>query len=271
MRASTLRHAALAVALVGVTGCASQSFHVAPSDGGASADAAVDAPSGAEVDAEAGMKATVLASDKFDRTTAKGFGMADVGGNWTVLGLVDPYTVDGSHAAISNVPGQGRGALLGDFTTDDADEQVSFVVAKTPSSGAVYIDLEARRLDSSLAYRGRVAVRSDGSASAVIYRRYQSVESDVTLGKSLDFIVTPGQSVRARFVVSGVNPSHLRLKAWREGTPEPAAWFLEKDDTSPLLQAKGTVGLNLFLSGTADAGIPALFDNLLVRRASEVP
>ena len=76
--------------------------------------------------------------------------------------------------------------------------------------------------------------------------------------------VSPGDQLRARFLVGGTTDTTLQAKVWRKGTAEPAAWLLTNTSATPaVLQAPGDVGLMLFVSSSWTGATPTLrADNL---------
>jgi hypothetical protein len=60
-----------------------------------------------------------------------------------------------------------------------------------------------------------------------------------------------GDVLRVRFQVSGTGTTQLAAKVWKDGGSEPASWLLQSSDSTASLQVPGSVGLWLYLSGTA--------------------
>ena len=61
---------------------------------------------------------------------------------------------------------------------------------------------------------------------------------------------------------TGTSPTTVRMKVWKLGTTEPAAWTLTTTDTTANLQAVGSTGISTYLSGSAtNAPIVLTVDN----------
>jgi hypothetical protein len=76
--------------------------------------------------------------------------------------------------------------------------------------------------------------------------------------------VGPATVLRVRAQAIGTSPTVVRAKVWRDGDPEPAAWQLSATDSTPVLQAPGTVGIVTYLSGSAsNAPVTVIVDDLV--------
>src|SRR4029079_12100141 len=63
-----------------------------------------------------------------------------------------------------------------------------------------------------------------------------------------------------RALVTGVNPTTVRVKAWADGTTQPANWQSTATDSAPELQLAGGVGLHTYMSST-NAPVTFSFDD----------
>ena len=61
----------------------------------------------------------------------------------------------------------------------------------------------------------------------------------------------PPEVFRVRFQVSGTGATQLAAKVWKDGTAEPVSWLLQATDPTAVLQAPGSIGIWMYLSGTA--------------------
>src|SRR5205085_2029563 len=66
-----------------------------------------------------------------------------------------------------------------------------------------------------------------------------------------------GSFVRMRALVSGANPTTIQLKAWADGTAEPAGWQFTGTNSNPALQGAGAVGVRSYVSSVTNAPIAA--------------
>jgi PKD repeat protein len=189
---------------------------------------------------------TSLALDEFERTTTGGWGTAAAGGTWTVSGGASGFGVSGGKATIANGAGQTRSALLPGTTSTATDTTTSFTIAEAPTGGGQYVNVIGRQIAKDF-YSARVWIRSNG----VI--QLQALHGG-TLLQTVDvpsLAYTPGTEVMVRVQVSGTNPTTVRGKVWLAGQNEPAAWTVSRTDTSSTMQAAGTVGLEVYVSGSA--------------------
>lgn len=179
------------------------------------------------------VRATAIASwctDAFARTVASGWGSADTGQAWTVVG--------GAGASDFSV-GSGAGShLLGsvdvsrrcgvDHTHADVDVVVSVTTSATATGGSLYGGPVGRYIDSSNLYHARVEFTT-GNAINLDLRKRSGV-SEVSLGTYASGIThVAGTYVRVRLQVQG---SRLRAKIWAASAAEPEAWHIDRIDTT---------------------------------------
>jgi hypothetical protein len=62
---------------------------------------------------------------------------------------------------------------------------------------------------------------------------------------------TPGSFIWLRAQFSGTSPTTIRIRAWADGSPEPATWQYTATNSAAALQAAGAVGLRGYISGAA--------------------
>ncbi len=264
------RSLALTLLALACAACGNDAFNAAPHDGGADAAPATDAATGDAGGIDAGDP--LLASDTFSRNIAGTFGVADVGGAWSVPGGASSssFAVDGTEGTIViGAAGQAREAWLAAVTTDDADVELTTWIDKAPTGAGFYVELAGRRVNETNAYRGVLIFRSDGTVTCSLAYDPGSVtiaQADTGLTAS------PGERLRARFQASGRSPTRLRIKVWKTAAAEPTGWTLDKTDDTASLQVAGTVGVYAYLSGSATtAPVTASIDDFLARVTSRVP
>ena len=74
-----------------------------------------------------------------------------------------------------------------------------------------------------------------------------------------------GDTFRVRFTVTGNGTTNLSAKAWKVGTPEPAAAQVTATDSTAALQAAGSFQIVSYLSGSStNAPVTTSVDNLLI-------
>ena len=125
----------------------------------------------------------------------------------------------------------------------------------------------ARRIDASTEYRAKVRFAADGGV--FIQPTLVSGGVETSLGSEVrvaGLAPAVGIFIWLHATFSGTNPTTISMRAWADGSAEPATWQLTLTDATAALQAPGTVGLRTFLSGTAtNAPVVMTFDDFTVR------
>ena len=208
--------------------------------------------------------ATVYAADSFGRSTASGWGSADVGGTYTLLGDPTSYNVGGGTGQVI-VPKASatRSATLAGVTAGDVDITVRFAVNKPPTGNGQYVYVIARNIGSS-SYRPKVILNANGTvavhAGVVNNGSESSLGSPVTVA---GLTAPPGTYLWLHAQVTGTNPTTIRVRAWRDGDTEPATWQFSATNSLAALQAAGGVGFSAYLgSGTTNGPVTFAFDDL---------
>lgn len=209
----------------------------------------------------AGAGGGFLAADDFERTTTAGWGSADQGGAWTQgQGSAGTASVSGGVGRFGLAAGQTRNALLA-ATAQEATLSVSATLDQAPSTGASYVGIIARQVGSE-SYVVRAWLRADGAVWLVTQRD----------GATLDAVAVPGLTWTAGGVLkltvqtTGATSTTLRAKAWT-GATEPTGWQITSTDSTPALQAPGTVGLHAARSASATSSGGFSFDTFRVSAA----
>jgi PKD repeat protein len=203
----------------------------------------------------------VLAADSFTRSVASGWGTADTGGAWTPVGSSVPFSVaDGVGQIRMAAPGSGPRTYLGDVSAADVDVTFQVSLDKAPTGGDTYVTTAVRRVGSS---EYRLKLRLQPTATSLILTRVVSgTETTLGSGAAAGLVYQPGDVLRVRYEVAGTS---LRGKVWRDGAAEPGTWQVAATDTTPALQAPGSVGFQAYLSGSAsNAPVVARFEDLSV-------
>lgn len=210
---------------------------------------------------------TGIAADAFSRTSASGWGTADIGGNWSIAGAATRYTVEGGLGRMNVNAGQTLRANLTSATSDDVDLRVTFSTDKILTGGGEYVSAIGRHV-GSLDYRARVRLLADGT---VLLQLMQG-------GTQLQSLTVPGLTHAAdvplnlRLQVTGTSPTTIQAKLWPTSAAEPGAWQTSVTSSTAGLQTAGSIGLESFVSGSAtNAPISTRFDNLIVTPTSAPP
>ena len=204
-----------------------------------------------------------VALDTFTRTTANGFGAADVGGTWTVTPPAS-FSVDGSAGRVSVTPGSGPTAFLDTVSAANVDAAVDIESDKVGTGGGIYQSLIVRRVGTS-DYRLKVRVTAT-TVEVYLVRTVNGTETTLAAQTVPGLVYQPGVDLHLRLRATGVGPTTLQGKLWTGAQPEPATWNVTATDATAALQGPGAVGLFSYLSGSAtNPPVTIGIDNLDVR------
>lgn len=209
---------------------------------------------------------TVLAADAFGRSATGGWGTADTGGPWTVVGGNANFAVNnGSGAATLGTAGAGRSAMLNNVSTAAFDGRVTISVDKVANGGGIFASLLGRRADNN-DYRAKIKAASNGAVSLYLTRVVNN--SETTIAGPLNIAgltMAANDPLIVRLKMDGTGPTAVSAKVWRASGAEPAAWQLTVNDSTAALQAAGGTGVAAYLSGSAtNAPVVMRFDDLTV-------
>lgn len=189
------------------------------------------------------------AADGFERAVAGGWGAADVGGTWTVLGDPAAFSVaDGVGRMSVPRPGAGLTASLVGATSDEVDLSARLATTTVPDGGGAFLSLVGRRVGPA-DYRAKVKIASSGAVTLYL-TRVAGGESMLTALTLPGVSFTSGEALRVRLTVTGTSPTTLQAKAWEDGAPEPERWQLTATDATPALQRAGGVGVMAYVSAS---------------------
>ena len=206
-----------------------------------------------------------LIKDTFSRTTSGGWGSADTGGPWTVLGGNGNFAVGGGVGTIKMAaPGAGPSTTIAAPTAADVDITLDTSIDKAPTGGGVFLQLGARKVGNS-EYRETVKLLSDGRVQLQLVKIANGTSTTLKAATVAGLTYAAGDVLTVRFQVAGDSSVALNAKVWKAGATEPAAWTMTAADSSSPLSTTGSISLYPYLSGSATAGaVTAAFDNLTV-------
>lgn len=200
-----------------------------------------------------GPPAGLYANDTFSRTVSNGWGTAEVGGAWSVSGgAVTNFSVAGGQGRLSVVPGSTRSASLNAVQQSSSEMTTTLSFDRAQTGGGTYIMVVGRRVTASNAYQLKIRAQSTGAVTAQLSRVVNGAETVIQTAPSVPGLSwTQGEKLRVRLRVTGTAPSALAARIWEDGSPEPAAWQVMANDSTPALQANGGVGISTYLSSSA--------------------
>ena len=207
---------------------------------------------------------SLLAQDSFGRTTSNGWGAADSGGNWTVSGSPNRYSVaDGTGKQALTVVGTTTDSVLASVASVSTDLRVSVSWNRSAAAGALYTSLIPRRVSSTNDYRCKVVVTANDSMRLDLTRRVNGVETTMSTTRvsGITHVPTESYEVACRAIPNG-GGTQVTGKLWRTGTTEPSTWQTTATDITPALQAAGGIGVSTYLSSSATNGVTLHVGNL---------
>jgi len=211
---------------------------------------------------------TDAASDSFSRQMSGGWGQADAGGSYALVGESSAFSVDGDSGNIL-AAANSYSALLPDVQLRDTDLTFSVTTDKSASGYRQVAMGVARSVARNTEYRGKLQFDT-----GAVYLKGEKIVDGVTTGLGPQVKVTsaeprtPDVPLRVRMQAVGANPTTVRMRVWLAGDPEPSSWQLRANDAEPQLQTAGAPGVRAQLPSTADnAPVIFSFDDLLVRQA----
>jgi PKD repeat protein len=202
-----------------------------------------------------------FATDAFGRTVVNGFGSADLGGLWTLQGGNTYFAVNGGAGKITIPAGASRQASLDAVQQTDTEVNTKMSFAQPATGGGIYGEVVARRVNPQNDYRAKIKISSTGAVTLQLTRTVANAETVISSTTVAGLTYNAGDVLHVRFQASGTGTTVLRTKVWKDGTSEPAAWILSSNDTTSVLQAPGSVGVWVYVSGTATSTVVASIDD----------
>lgn len=205
---------------------------------------------------------SVIASDGFSRTTATGWGAADVGGSWS--GTTGLSVADGV-GKMTTPAGQSRTTTL---PTAIGNSTSTFTVSmdKASTGGGLYFSNFVRQTAAG-DYRLKLWTSNTGAVNASLTRMVSGAETVIASRSISGYTHTAGGTLRVRFqTVSADGATTLRARVWPQGQTEPSSWLLEAADTTESLQVAGRSGFYSYASGSLSNGpVVMSVDDLTIR------
>ncbi|MFT3970682.1 MAG: PKD domain-containing protein [Micropruina sp.] len=207
-----------------------------------------------------------IAADSFSRTVENGWGAAQVGGSWTILGSGSRYGVSGGTGNhILTTAGTTAETVLSTVNAGDVDLRASLAWSRTGTQGSLYGTAVVRRLSNGSDYRLKVISGSSGSFQLVLARKVGSTET--TLRSVVLSGVTQAADVQYRVAFRAVTvagTTTLSAKLWKVGATEPTSWAATVTDSTAQLQGTGSIGFSSYLSSGAGAAVTMRVNDLIV-------
>lgn len=169
-------------------------------------------------------------TDTFTRSESGGWGTADTGQAWGVVGgtVATDFSVSGTYGVhtLTSVNVSRRCGI--EHQRPDVDVYVSVTTSATATGGSLYGGPAARYVDANNMYFTRIEFTTANAVLVDLRKRVAGTES--SLGTYTTGIThVAGTYVRCRLQVYG---SLLRTKVWAASSTEPVDWQVEVRDTS---------------------------------------
>jgi PKD repeat protein len=204
--------------------------------------------------------ANAIAQDAFERTTANGWGTADIGGAWTLSGGATSFSTANGVGQQVAAAGATKTATLPSVTSTRSDATVTISADKAATGGGIYYSAIGRMIGSA-DYEARVWVKAGGAVQLQLLQGSTTLQAANITGLT----ALAGDKLKVRVQVFGTSPTTVRAKVWAAAGTEPANWMLTATDSTAALQAAGTVGLRTYISGTAtDIPVTTRWDDFAV-------
>ena len=205
---------------------------------------AVRVPENATTTPKPGVTASIAAADSFQRTATSGWGSADTGGWWTVVGSPWAWTVTPGAGSVTVGANSLERAYLSSFNIQDVDIVEKVVLPRCSGSNTncdAFVIGRYAPAYSPTYYRVGVV---QGTGRADIFLRAQRSDGTI-LGSDLDtgLPAANGAVVWLHVQFQGAKPTTLRARAWLDGTTEPSTWLLNTTDSTSAEQQAGMVGV----------------------------
>ena len=186
---------------------------------------------------------STIASDRFQRTVASGWGNADTGGWWTVVGSPWNWSTGGGAGKVTVGAASDERAYLSSFTVQNVDivEKVVLPKRNTNKCGAFVLGRYSPAYSPTY-YRVGVV---QGAGGNIFLRGQRSDGSNLARGLDTGIPAAAGAQVMLRVEFHGAKPTVIRARAWRAGTAEPKKWLLNTTDNTSAEQKAGMLGVRL--------------------------
>ena len=139
------------------------------------------------------------ASDTFARTVANGFGTADVGGAWSLVGTASSFSVGGGVGRIAGAVATSRAAYLSDVRQTDIDLESDVALDQPATGGGVYVSFIGRRTSNGNDYLFKLRYQAGGSVVAYLVRVVGGTETVLSSMTVPGLTVSPGDQLPRPF------------------------------------------------------------------------
>ena len=209
----------------------------------------------------------LLAGDRFERSSNTGWGSAASGQRWMHPAGRGGLAVAGGAGLMRQ--GSAAPPRVAMLNLDVRNVAVAYTLSLEGNSAGPSPKANAvARKSAAGEYRFGVRIGNGGQVRLSIAKSQPSGQAS-RLGRS---VVVKGWRYRAgdriRVLAQAIerDPTRLRMKVWRVGTPLPSRWQLVRTDRGSDIASGGRVGLMAVPAGGASGSVGLRFDDIVVRR-----
>jgi DNA-binding beta-propeller fold protein YncE len=196
--------------------------------------------------------AGIIASDAFQRTVAGGWGNADTGGWWSVVGSPWNWSASPSAGSVIATPGADERAYLSTFTTQNVDVTMKVTLPRSTQANDALAYVIGRYTAAYSPSYYSVGV-GQGTGNDIIIRAQRSDGGALASDLDTGLLASAGAVVWIHVQFQGTNPTAVRARAWLDGTSEPGTWLLDVTDNTAAEQKAGMLGVRLVNQDTSSA------------------
>lgn len=197
--------------------------------------------------------------DGFGRTVSGGWGTADSGQAWSLVGTAANFSVGSGFGAVTLPTTSSSRLALASAPAADVDVYVDCATSALATGSSLFAGLLVRGVADTDGYHARVDFPTSAAIGLSLRKRVANVETQ--LGAYTPGLThVAGTFYRLRVQAKG---TALKAKIWLASDPEPSLWGIEVTDAS--LSAAGSVGTRS-VSNVGNTNVnPAIrYDNFVV-------
>ena len=205
---------------------------------------------------------TLIAQDSFSRTLTDAWGTPAAGGPYTLPVSKVEYDIAGGVGTFTMTAGATRGLTLASLAERDIDltVQVRSDKVATGANQMIYIPV---RIQGTSEYRAKLRLSIGGAVAVNASQVNAGSEADLSAAVTVPGLVhAAGQPIWVRTRVTGANPTTIRVKAWADGSLQPATWNYTTTNSAAALQSAGFIGFRSYIGAATNAPVMVGFDEL---------
>ncbi|MGW3847193.1 hypothetical protein [Streptomyces fagopyri] len=197
--------------------------------------------------------------DAFGRTASNGWGTADSGQAWSVVGTASNFAVGSGVGSVTLPATSSPRDTLAPAPAADVDVYVDIATSALATGSSLFAGLAVRMVDDNNNYHARIDFPTSAAIGLSLRKRVGGTETQ--LGAYTPGLThAAGTFYRVRVQIVG---STLRARMWAATDPEPNLWGIEVTDTA--LTAAANVGTRSVSNvGNTNSNPVIRYDNFAV-------